>query len=234
MNTPDGSESNTDRAVRLPGIDDAVDDLIANAERIWDGDPERAKLVHRAVADDDRIRYGVARRLQQEYATIRAIKQERERIWDAYGEAIAPHVARARFLEDVLEQMALMWRDSGRGNVMMVPGVGEWRTRRNPGGWQIDTVALLRTLGSDERGQFVVREEPKPPAEKLDRRTFVEHLDELVSTALAGRERVTPEDMSAAAAAVAQTYGEAVRWVPGRITVTPRLAGEDVAGDDGD
>lgn len=227
----DETKSNTDQGLRLPGVDDAIDALLDDVEGYEPDSAEHREMVQRAVAQDASMRYAIGRQYIANVAAIERLEREQKAVWERYHEAMRPHAMRANVLAEILEQMALMARESGQGNTMVIPGIGKWSTRRVNGRWDLTADSILAALEGDDRQQFVETVRPEP-YDKLDRQAFVTHLATLLEDSIAGQ-KLTDGEITDAAETVAATF-EGVAYVPPRITVTMKLEGgqDDEPADD--
>ncbi len=208
-----------DPTIRLPGVDDTIDLLLqSDVVDLPPDDTVRQERIQRAVADDDSFRFAIARRMVLEEQAIAQLEHEQHSVWGRYQEAIQPHARRLQFYEDTLIEMARQWRRAGRGNVMPVPGIGEWRTRAAGARWEVDNAAVMAALEGDDRQMFVDPGEPKPPVPKLRGDLYRAHLLKVLADSTAGRGRMTDEERDAIAAQVAAAY-PGVEWEPRRIEV---------------
>lgn len=228
---PDEQESITKPPERLP-VDDAVDALMANGRYIGgDGfeeevaQAEHDRMIQRAAIADDATRFGIARRYRAEVTRLDALMEERQAVWDQYSAAIDPIAERRDQLGDILDAMALVRREAGLGNFMDVPGIGRWSTRRSDVKWVIAPMAL-DVLRAQEAVEFIDPGEPKPPVPTVRAKEFRAHLDELLATALAGRNKPTDAEIAEVAQAVAAAYPGAVTVTPPVITPSGKLEGQ--------
>lgn len=153
-------------------LDEEIDAVIAVA---LDPTTDGATFTRPAVASEDgaRFAWGMGRALARLKARDDELVRQRQmliREIEHPREQIASEIA---FLEKQLEEMTLERRESGAGNFLDLPGVGRWKTRKVPAGWDIkDPAAVIEALNADERALYV---EDMPKLKAADYRA---HLDE--------------------------------------------------------
>lgn len=122
--------------------------------------------------DTDRALFGSGRRL--------VVLQRRMADLNAQEAAMAGefHAARVRLvtqiatIEAAIESVALARREEGRGNSLLLPGVGTWSTRNIPGKWSVeDEATVIAALNGVEREAYL-----KPQPDKLDARALLADL----------------------------------------------------------
>jgi len=198
------SERSTDPVL---GVDVDIDGLL--------GMPP--DYVARAAADDARLRYGLARRLQIERRRHARAVEEYAAVSAEWEQHLSTLSRRLADLEAMFEDMARTHRAAGLGNTLVIPGVGEWSTRKRPARWEVDNEGVLAQL--DPESPLVERPEPVQPPPKLRGREFRAYLTETLQKATAGRGDMPPEELADLARTLAEQWGDAVRYVPESIGV---------------
>lgn len=200
---PNEKESTTDPL--LP-VDDQIDFMLR----------DHREMLQQAASEDATIRFGVARRLAREYRVLARYREEEQAVARQYADAVRPINERIAFLEETLERMARVYREAGLGNVMVVPGVGQWKTRRKAARWEIDNEAVLRQL--DPESAFIDPGEPRPPVAKIRGAELRKYLDDLLRERVKSPQ-VSPEELEALAEPIEEMFGGTVRYVPEEIGV---------------
>lgn len=132
--------------------------------RWFEVDPERALL-------------GTGRRLRILNRRVQDLSASRGAILTEYERALEPLIAQIRMLESAVESVALARRAEDRGNVLELPGVGRWETRKVPGRWSVaDAEAAAGALTGSEREKYLV-----PQPDKLDARALLADIDGILT-----------------------------------------------------
>lgn len=143
------------------GPDDTRESLFA---RWFEVDPERALL-------------GTGRRLRTLNRRVQDLSASRSAILAEYDRALEPLIAQIWMLESAVESVALARRAEDRGNVLELPGVGRWETRKVPGRWKVeDAEAAIAGLTGSERERYLV-----PQPDKLDARALLADIDTVLA-----------------------------------------------------
>lgn len=145
----------------LPNAEESRDEVFA---RWFSIDPERALL-------------GTGRHIRRLNRQIADLSASRAAVLAEYDRALEPLIARLRLLESAVDSVALARREEGRGNALILPGIGTWETRKVPGRWKVeDTEAVVRSLTGSEREKYLV-----PQPDKLDARALLADVDAVLT-----------------------------------------------------
>ena len=151
----------------LPNTDDPREDVFARWSALdrWFGiDPERALL-------------GAGRRLLRLQRQIADLVASENAIRAEYERARSRLVEQAVMLESAVESVALARREEGRGNSLVLPGIGTWETRKVPGRWSVaDPEAVAAALTGSERESYM-----KPQPDKLDARALLADIADVLT-----------------------------------------------------
>lgn len=127
----------------------------------------------RAAVGEDRMAFGMGRRLQAIEQQRAAIERQKRTLVGQLDAALERLNKQAHFLNDAVNGIVLARRERGDGNTLELPGVGTWASRKVAAVPRIDDEdAVLAALEGDLRAQFVTE------VPKLDRRGIVAHVKE--------------------------------------------------------
>lgn len=122
--------------------------------------------------DTDRALFGAGRRLLRLQRQMADLTAQRVAIVEEFAREAVRLGAQAEMLAAAIESVALARREEGRGNSLLLPGVGTWSTRAIPGKWSVeDEAAVIAALKGVEREAYL-----KPQPDKLDARALLADL----------------------------------------------------------
>lgn len=117
---------------------------------------------------EPRDRLAIGRELLQIAATEARHKAEFDAAAADLEEQRAKLAPRKVELEQLLEHFARTNREATGENSVVIPGVGEWSTRKAGGRFVVDDkAALIEALEGDEAGEFTYMPDPVPPQRQL-------------------------------------------------------------------
>jgi phage host-nuclease inhibitor protein Gam len=149
----------------IEGILDDPASPLAGFSRWFKLDPERALL-------------GTTRLLRRQMRRVDDLMAARAAVLAEYERTLAPLQAQIKILEAAVESEALARREEGRGNSLVLPGIGTWETRRVPGRWKVeDPDAVAGALTGSERERYLV-----PQPDKLDARALLADVDAVLES----------------------------------------------------
>ena len=145
----------------LPDADGDREGVFA---RWFEIDPERAML-------------GTGRHLRRLMMRAADLEASRNAMNAEYTRAQEPLRAQIAMLESAIGSVALARREEGRGNSLVLPGIGTWETRKVPGRWSVaDPEAVAAALTGSERESYM-----KPQPDKLDARALLADIADVLT-----------------------------------------------------
>lgn len=155
-------------------IEAILDEPLPNLQ---EGETRAEALARWFGIDPERALLGTGRRLLQLNRRVFDLSASRTAILAEYDRAVEPLMAQIKMLESAVEGIALARREEGRGNVLELPGVGRWETRKVPGRWSVaDPDAVAAALTGSERESYL-----KPQPDKLDARALLSDIDAVLT-----------------------------------------------------
>lgn len=168
-------------------MDSTADDITLDVDREIEGilstevvayDGERVDIFRRWFEiDPERAMLGTGRRLRRLMRQADDLVASRAALLAEYEHALAPLTAQIAMLTGAIESVALARREEGRGNSLVLPGIGTWETRKVPGRWSVaDPEAVAAALTGSERESYM-----KPQPDKLDARALLADIADVLT-----------------------------------------------------
>lgn len=163
-------------------MDDTTLDVDREIEAILDGPLPNADggdvFARWFGIDPERALLGTGRRIRHLMRRADDLVASRAALLAEYERALAPLTVQIAMLEAAVEGMALARREEGRGNVLELPGIGRWETRKVTGRWSVaDAEAVAAALTGSERESYM-----KPQPDRLDARALLADIDGILTT----------------------------------------------------